>query len=92
LRVLPAMPGHAPRPQPGPYHRTVAARGRSRDRLGRIVGLDVARALAVFGMLGAHVGVVAPDVGRPRPPTERHRPMALLAREDLMALLAGKTS
>jgi uncharacterized membrane protein YeiB len=29
----------------------------------RIVGLDVARALAVFGMFGAHVGVVADDVG-----------------------------
>jgi hypothetical protein len=27
------------------------------------VGLDVARALAVFGMFGAHVGVVADDVG-----------------------------
>ena len=34
------------------------------DRAGmpRVVGLDVARALAVFGMLGAHLGVVAPDV------------------------------
>lgn len=29
----------------------------------RVVGLDVARALAVFGMFGAHVGVVAEDVG-----------------------------
>jgi hypothetical protein len=28
----------------------------------RVVGVDVARALAVFGMLGAHVGVVADDV------------------------------
>ncbi len=28
----------------------------------RVVGLDVARALAVFGMFGAHVGVVAGDV------------------------------
>jgi len=37
--------------------------GRSRDRLGRILRLDVARALAVFGMLGAQVGVVAADVG-----------------------------
>jgi len=36
----------------------------SPDRAGRprVVGLDVARALAVFGMLGAHLGVVAPDV------------------------------
>ncbi|WP_448612345.1 heparan-alpha-glucosaminide N-acetyltransferase domain-containing protein [Geodermatophilus sp. URMC 60] len=33
------------------------------DRRGRIVGLDVARALAVFGMLGAHLGSVTPDVG-----------------------------
>jgi uncharacterized membrane protein YeiB len=30
---------------------------------GRVVGLDVARALAVFGMFGAHLGVVAEDVG-----------------------------
>jgi uncharacterized membrane protein YeiB len=30
---------------------------------GRVVGLDVARALAVFGMFGAHVGAVAPDIG-----------------------------
>jgi uncharacterized membrane protein YeiB len=37
--------------------------GRSTDGLDRIVGLDVARALAVFGMFGAHVGVVAADVG-----------------------------
>lgn len=29
----------------------------------RVVGLDVARALAVFGMFGAHVGAVADDVG-----------------------------
>ncbi|MBB3081863.1 heparan-alpha-glucosaminide N-acetyltransferase domain-containing protein [Geodermatophilus sabuli] len=32
------------------------------NRAPRIIGLDVARALAVFGMLGAHVGAVAPDV------------------------------
>jgi hypothetical protein len=31
--------------------RTVTPGGRPRDRLGRIVGLDVGRALAVFGML-----------------------------------------
>ncbi|MGY1689778.1 heparan-alpha-glucosaminide N-acetyltransferase domain-containing protein [Geodermatophilus sp. SYSU D01105] len=31
-------------------------------RSGRVVGLDVARALAVFGMLGAHVGAVPGDV------------------------------
>jgi hypothetical protein len=42
------VPGHAPRHQLGPYH-TVAAPGALRDRLRRIVGLDDARALAVFG-------------------------------------------
>jgi uncharacterized membrane protein YeiB len=36
---------------------------RRRVSSGRVVGLDVARALAVFGMFGAHVGVVADDVG-----------------------------
>src|SRR3982750_3602604 len=38
--------------------------GQPPDRAGlpRVVGLDVARALAVFEMLGAHLGVVAPDV------------------------------
>ena len=35
----------------------------SRDGSGRVVGLDVARALAVFGMFGAHVGAVAADIG-----------------------------
>jgi uncharacterized membrane protein len=35
---------------------------RRRAGLDRIVGLDVARALAVFGMLGAHFGGVPPDV------------------------------
>jgi uncharacterized membrane protein YeiB len=41
-----------------------AAPRRPPDRAGlpRVVGLDIARALAVFGMLGAHLGVVAPDV------------------------------
>ena len=38
-------------------------RWRRDDRPDRVVGLDVARALAVFGMLGAHVGAVASDVG-----------------------------
>ena len=37
--------------------------GRSLDRSRRIVGLDVARALAVFGMFGAHVGAIGDDVG-----------------------------
>jgi uncharacterized membrane protein YeiB len=47
-------PGRTTAPSPSPQ--------RPSDRRGRIVGLDVARALAVFGMLGAHLGVVAPDV------------------------------
>jgi uncharacterized membrane protein YeiB len=38
---------------------TRSRRGTGRER---VVGLDVARALAVFGMFGAHVGVVADDV------------------------------
>jgi uncharacterized membrane protein YeiB len=46
--------GRATAPSPSP--------GGSKDRSGRIVGLDVARALAVFGMLGAHVGAVPGDV------------------------------
>jgi uncharacterized membrane protein YeiB len=44
-------------PPPG---RTPEARGPQRP--GRVIGLDVARALAVFGMLGAHVGGVPADV------------------------------
>jgi uncharacterized membrane protein YeiB len=48
-------PGCTTRPPPTPSS--------SADRAGRIVGLDVARALAVFGMLGAHVGAVPGDVG-----------------------------
>ena len=39
------------------------SRWRRDHRPDRVVGLDVARALAVFGMLGAHVGAVASDVG-----------------------------
>jgi uncharacterized membrane protein YeiB len=45
-----------------------SAEGRGRPRSDRVDGLDVARALAVFGMFGAHVGVVADDVG-PSPAT-----------------------
>jgi uncharacterized membrane protein len=47
----------APRPggPPGPE-------GRRIRRPGRVTGLDVARALAVFGMLGAHFGGVPADV------------------------------
>jgi uncharacterized membrane protein YeiB len=40
-----------------------SAEPRRRISSGRVVGLDVARAVAVFGMFGAHVGVVADDVG-----------------------------
>ena len=36
--------------------------GRRTQRPGRVIGLDVARALAVFGMLGAHFGGVPADV------------------------------
>jgi Heparan-alpha-glucosaminide N-acetyltransferase, catalytic len=46
-------------PPPGARQQGVSS------RLGRIAGVDVARALAVFGMLGAHLGAVAPDVGAP---------------------------
>jgi hypothetical protein len=41
-------------------------RRRTRSRSGRIAGLDVAGALAVFGLPGAHLGAVADDVGRVR--------------------------
>jgi uncharacterized membrane protein YeiB len=47
---------------PGCTTRPSPATGSSTDLFGRIVGLDVARALAVFGMLGAHVGAVPGDV------------------------------
>ena len=48
-------------PPPGPAaHR--AAEARRTQRPGRVIGLDVARALAVFGMLGAHFGGVPADV------------------------------
>jgi hypothetical protein len=40
-----------------------AARQKRWPRSDRVVGLDVARALAIIGMFGAHVGVVADDVG-----------------------------
>ncbi|WP_436692478.1 heparan-alpha-glucosaminide N-acetyltransferase domain-containing protein [Geodermatophilus sp. CPCC 205506] len=40
-----------------------SAQQKRRLRSDRVAGLDVARALAVFGMFGAHVGVVADDVG-----------------------------
>ncbi|SDM08535.1 Uncharacterized membrane protein YeiB [Geodermatophilus siccatus] len=39
-----------------------APEARRAQRPGRVTGLDVARALAVFGMLGAHVGGVPADV------------------------------
>src|SRR4051794_31808225 len=48
-------------PPPGPAARR-APEGRPLSRAGRVTGLDVARALAVFGMLGAHFGGVPADV------------------------------
>jgi uncharacterized membrane protein YeiB len=71
-------------------------RPRPRDRASRIVGLDVARALAVFGMLGAHVGAVADDVA-PDPATwlgiVNGRPAVLFAvlAGVSLALLSGRT-
>src|SRR4051794_18989513 len=44
------------------------ATGDQQSRSNRVSGLDVARALAVVGMFGAHLGVVADDVG-PSPST-----------------------
>jgi len=55
LLCPPAVAAAAP-----PPGRTPEARGPQRP--GRVIGLDVARALAVFGMLGAHVGGVPADV------------------------------
>src|SRR3954452_3503425 len=49
-------------PPPGPAARR-APEGRRIGRPGRVTGLDVARALAVFGMLGAHFGGMSADVG-----------------------------
>ena len=49
--VAPAAPSPGPTPE-----------GRRTQRPGRVIGLDVARALAVFGMLGAHFGGVPADV------------------------------
>jgi uncharacterized membrane protein YeiB len=48
-------------PPPGPVARR-ASEGRRIRRPGRVTGLDVARALAVFGMLGAHFAGVTADV------------------------------
>ena len=48
-------------PPPGPVPRR-ASEGRRILGSGRVTGLDVARALAVFGMLGAHFGAVPADV------------------------------
>jgi uncharacterized membrane protein YeiB len=48
-------------PDGGPAEARAAVASR-RTPPGRVVGLDVARALAVFGMFGAHIGVVADDV------------------------------
>ena len=53
-------PGRRDVGRPRPVEADAPAPARRSDR---VVGLDVARALAVFGMLGAHVGAVASDVG-----------------------------
>jgi uncharacterized membrane protein YeiB len=49
-------------PPPGPVDLRGPEGAGIRRRLGRVTGLDVARALAVFGMLGAHFGGVPADV------------------------------
>jgi uncharacterized membrane protein len=49
----------APPPDPVPRR---APEARRIQRPGRVTGLDLARALAVFGMLGAHFGAVPADV------------------------------
>jgi uncharacterized membrane protein YeiB len=48
-------------PPPGPAA-CRSSEGRRVARAARVTGLDVARALAVFGMLGAHFGGVSADV------------------------------
>src|SRR4051794_37316833 len=73
------------------------AEPRRRISSGRIVGLDVARALAVFGMFGAHVGVVADDVGfspATWPGVVNGRPSILFAvlAGVSVALLSGRTT
>jgi uncharacterized membrane protein YeiB len=54
-------PGVVTAAPPGPVARR-APEGRRITRAGRVTGLDVARALAVFGMVGAHFGGVPADV------------------------------
>jgi hypothetical protein len=59
---MPTLPAMKAPVSPAP---TTPSPTRARHRLagsGRITGLDVARAIAVFGMFGAHVGAVPPDV------------------------------
>jgi hypothetical protein len=51
--VLPTVPGHAARPQPGPYHRTVTA-----DRLPRTVfPLAAVGSMALTAYAGGIVAV-----------------------------------
>src|SRR4051812_8710723 len=58
----PGRPGAGPAaPPPAPAARR-APEGRRIRRPGRVTGLDVARALAVFGMLGAHFAGVPADI------------------------------
>jgi uncharacterized membrane protein YeiB len=60
--LLLSRPGAATAaPPPDPVTRR-APEGRRVPRADRVPGLDVARALAVFGMLGAHFGAVPADV------------------------------
>jgi uncharacterized membrane protein YeiB len=59
LLSRPGVVTAAPPPDPAAGR---APEGRRVARAGRVTGLDLARALAVFGMLGAHFGGVAADV------------------------------
>src|SRR3954452_18985875 len=49
-------------PSPTPARNSPATSGRRSWPAGRVAGLDMARALAVFGMLGDQFGEVPPDV------------------------------
>src|SRR3954469_12956222 len=59
---LPSRPDVATATPPSAPVVRRAPEGRAVPRAGRVTGLDVARALAVFGMLGAHFGGVPADV------------------------------
>ena len=56
----------SPAPTAHPRHKPIAARLRAYGTSTRIVGVDIARGLAVLGMFGAHIGVTeAFSLGRP---------------------------